>query len=62
MERIPPELGAATSRRHQPVVEGPEELLYLLGEAAEVEHAACCIYLYAAFSLRADPGERLVAE
>jgi hypothetical protein len=42
MERIPPELGAATSRRHQLIVEGREELLYLLGEAAELEHAVCC--------------------
>ena len=37
---------------------GREQLLYLLGEAAEVEHAACCIYLYAAFTLRAEPGGR----
>ena len=40
---------------------GREQLLYLLGEAAEVEHAACCIYLYAAFTLRAEPGGGLTA-
>jgi hypothetical protein len=62
MERIPSELGAATSPRHELIVEGREELLYLLGVAAELEHAVCCVYLYAAFSLRAEPGERLVAE
>jgi hypothetical protein len=62
MEPIPPERGAATGSPHELVVEGREELLYLLGEAAELEHSVCCIYLYAAFSLRAEPGERLTAE
>ena len=55
MERIPRELGAATDQRHELIVEGREELLYLLGEAAELEDAVFCTYLYAAFSLRADP-------
>ena len=61
MEPTPPELGAATGSPHGLVVEGREQLLYLLGEAAEVEHAACCIYLYAAFTLRAEPGDGLTA-
>ena len=61
MEPTPPELGAATGSPHGLIVEGREELLYLLGEAAEVEHAACCIYLYAAFTLRAEPGDGLTA-
>jgi hypothetical protein len=45
-------------RRHRPrelVVGDREELLFLLGEAAELEHAVCCSYLFAAFSLRTDP-------
>jgi hypothetical protein len=61
MEPTPPERGAATGPPHGLIVEGREELLYLLGEAAEVEHAACCIYLYAAFTLRAEPGDGLTA-
>ena len=61
MEPTPPELGAATGSPHGLIVESREELLYLLGEAAEVEHAACCIYLYAAFTLRAEPGDGLTA-
>ena len=61
MEPTPPELGAATGSPHGMIVEGREQLLYLLGEAAEVEHAACCIYLYAAFTLRAEPGDGLTA-
>ena len=61
MEPTSPELGAATGSPHGLIVEGREELLYLLGEAAEVEHAACCIYLYAAFTLRAGPDEGLRA-
>ncbi len=62
MEPTPPEPGAATGPPHKLIVEGREELLYLLGEAAELEHAACCAYLYAAFSLRAEPGQGLAAE
>ncbi len=61
MEPTPPELGAATGSPHGLIVEGREQLLYLLGEAAEVEHAACCIYLYAAFTLQAEPGDGLTA-
>jgi rubrerythrin len=59
MEPTPSELGAATGAPHGLIVEGREELLYLLGEAAELEHAACCIYLYAAFTLHAEPGDGL---
>jgi hypothetical protein len=61
MEPTPPGLGGATGSPHGLIVAGREELLYLLGEAAEVEHAACCIYLYAAFTLRAEPGDGLTA-
>jgi hypothetical protein len=61
MEPTPPELGVGTGSSHGLIVEGREELLYLLGEAAELEHAACCIYLYAAFTLRAEPGDGLTA-
>jgi Ferritin-like len=61
MEPTPPELGATTGSPRGLVVAGREELLYLLGEAAEVEHAACCVYLYAVFSLRAEPGAGLTA-
>ena len=57
MEPTPPELGADTGSPRELIVEGREELLYLLGEAAEVEHAVCCIYLYAAFTLQAEPGD-----
>lgn len=32
-------------------------LVDLLGQAAELEHALCCQYLYAAFALKQDPGE-----
>jgi hypothetical protein len=60
MERSPTEPGTATGP-HELIVEDREELLYLLGEAAELEHAACCTYLYAAFSLRTEPGEGLAA-
>jgi hypothetical protein len=61
MEPTPPELGAGAGSSYELIVEGREELLYLLGEAAELEHSVCCTYLYAAFTLQADPGEGLTA-
>jgi Ferritin-like len=47
-------------------VENREELIYLLSEAAEIEHGLMCCYLYAAFSIgspaqRATTPERAVA-
>jgi hypothetical protein len=41
------------------VVERRKELTYLLSQAAELEHALMCEYLYAAFSLRSTAGEGL---
>lgn len=41
------------------VVEHRKELSYLLCQAAEIEHMAMCQYLYAAFSLRTEPGPGL---
>jgi CDGSH-type Zn-finger protein/uncharacterized Fe-S cluster protein YjdI len=38
-------------------VRSVEELVGLLGEAAEIEHGLMCCYLYAAFGLRTDDGE-----
>src|SRR5260221_8560627 len=40
-------------------VEHREQLLYLLAEAAEVEHCLMCTYLYAAFSLKGQDAEDL---
>jgi hypothetical protein len=44
------------------VVEHRKELSYLLCQAAEIEHLAMCQYLYAAFSLRTEPGDGLTLE
>ena len=41
------------------VVEHRKELTYLLSQAAELEHAIMCEYLYAAFSLKSAPGPGL---
>src|SRR3984893_7007014 len=43
-------------------VESREELVYLLGEACEIEHALMCEYLYAQFSLKRSVDEGLTAE
>jgi hypothetical protein len=43
-------------------VESPEELVYLLGEACEIEHGLMCEYLYAQFSLKRTVGEGLTHE
>ena len=41
------------------MIDDREELLFLLGEAAELEHAVCCSYLFAAFSIRSGSGDGL---
>jgi hypothetical protein len=40
-------------------VETREELVYLLGQACEIEHGLMCEYLYAQFSLKRSPDEGL---
>jgi hypothetical protein len=40
-------------------VETREELVYLVGQACEIEHGLMCEYLYAQFSLKRGPGEGL---
>jgi hypothetical protein len=54
--------GRLRRRPKELVVADREELLFLLGEAAEVEHAVCCSYLYAAFSLRTGPADGLAGD
>src|SRR5256712_13308046 len=43
-------------------VESREELVYLLGEACELEHSLLCEYLYAQFSLKGSGAEGVTAE
>jgi hypothetical protein len=43
-------------------VESREELVYLLGEACEIEHGLMCEYLYAQFSLKRTADEGLTPE
>lgn len=45
-----------------PAIQDRYQLLYLLNEAAELEHGACCAYLFAAWSLKTDPAEGLPPE
>ena len=42
-------------------IESRQELLYLLSEAAELEHLLACSYLFAAYSLKTDDDEGLTA-
>jgi CDGSH-type Zn-finger protein len=44
------------------VIEHREALIYMLCEAAELEHGIMCQYLFAAFSLKEDPAEGLTEE
>src|SRR5215510_842201 len=44
------------------VIEHREALIYMLCEAAELEHGLMCQYLFAAFSLKQNPEEGLTAE
>jgi Ferritin-like len=43
-------------------VESREELVYLLGEACEIEHGLMCEYLYAQFSLKRSTDEGLTSD
>jgi hypothetical protein len=43
-------------------IETREELVYLLGEASELEHGLLCEYLFAQFSLKRDVGEGVSRE
>jgi CDGSH-type Zn-finger protein/uncharacterized Fe-S cluster protein YjdI len=43
-------------------IETREELIYLLAEAASVEHSLMCSYLFAAWSLKRGEGDGLTAE
>src|SRR5438128_3992651 len=43
-------------------VESREELVYLLGEACELEHGLLCEYLYAQFSLKRSVAEGVTPE
>jgi hypothetical protein len=44
------------------IVTHRKELSYLLCQAAEIEHMAMCQYLYAAFSLKTEPGPGVTVE
>ena len=44
------------------VIEHREALIYMLCEAAELEHGIMCQYLYAAFSLKQSQDEGLTKE
>jgi hypothetical protein len=50
------------SDEERPSISNREELVYLLAEAAELEHGLMCSYLFAAFSLRRDAKDLTDAE
>jgi hypothetical protein len=54
-----PHVNSAESRLK---VESREELVYLLGQACEIEHGLMCEYLYAQFSLKRRPDEGLTPD
>jgi ferritin-like protein len=53
---VDPERQATLTR-----IDDREELIFLLAEASELEHALCCCYLFAAFSLKRGIEEGLTA-
>ena len=44
------------------VIEHREALIYMLCEAAELEHGIMCQYLFAAFSMKENAGEGLTED
>src|SRR5947208_15790818 len=54
--------GASTMTKEPPIViEDREELIFMLSEAAALEHMIMCEYLFAAFSLTRDVSEGVTA-
>ena len=43
-------------------IENRAQLIYLLTEAAELEHGIMCCYLFAAFSIKKDTSEGITEE
>src|SRR5436853_1905437 len=54
--------GGRADREAPFVIEHREALIYMLCEAAELEHGIMCGYLYGAFSLKQSADEGLTAE
>lgn len=48
---------ASVTKENPIVIEDREELIYMLSEAASLEHMIMCQYLFAAFSLKRDVSE-----
>ena len=46
----------------KPFARSREELMFLLTEAAQIEHLAICEYLYMAFSMKLEPSDGLTAQ
>src|SRR5437588_8468777 len=52
---------ASMTQENPIVIEDREELIYMLSEAASLEHMIMCQYLFAAFSLKRNVGEGVTA-
>src|SRR5215469_3846535 len=52
---------ASVTQENPIVIEDREELIYMLSEAASLEHMIMCQYLFAAFSLKRDVSEGVTA-
>jgi Ferritin-like len=54
--------GAIVTTENPLIIENREELLFLLGEASQLEHMLMCEYLFAVFSLKRDVSEGITPE
>src|SRR5579872_6315475 len=54
--------GSAATEERPFVIEHREALIYMLGEAAELEHGILCQYLFAAFTLKQSEDEGVSPE
>src|SRR5215469_13665146 len=52
---------ASVTNENPIIIEDREELIYMLSEAASLEHMIMCQYLFAAFSLKRDTSEGVTA-
>ena len=57
-----PNKGGIVATENALIIENREELLFLLGEASQLEHMLMCEYLFAVFSLKRDVSEGITPE
>jgi Ferritin-like len=62
MDQVPPSAGGSKHNKNPIVIKNRQELIFMLSEAATLEHMIMCLYLYASFSLKRNVEEGVTVE